>query len=99
MKRSIMNTRMMRNKAFYTQAVAKNTILIAGKIFFLTLLLSLLLFAVNAQKLNEHHFNNVNENGVILDGYDPVAFFTDNKPVKGDAKFQYTYNDAIYYFA
>jgi len=90
---------MMRNKAFYTQAVAKNTILIAGKIFFLTLLLSLLLFAVNAQKLNEHHFNNVNENGVILDGYDPVAFFTDNKPVKGDAKFQYRYNDANYYFA
>jgi len=90
---------MMRNKAFYMQAVAKNTTLVAGKIFFMTLLLSLLFFAVNAQKLNGHYFNNVNESGVILDGYDPVAFFTDNKPVKGEAKFPFMYNDAIYYFA
>ncbi|MFC0771993.1 YHS domain-containing (seleno)protein [Terrimonas alba] len=44
-------------------------------------------------------FNNVDANGVILDGYDAVAFFTDNKPVKGDAKFQYKYEDAIYQFA
>ena len=36
---------------------------------------------------------------MIIDGYDPVAFFTDNKPVKGDAKFQYKFDDAIYYFA
>lgn len=43
-------------------------------------------------------FNNVDEKGVILDGYDPVAFFTDNKPVKGDEKFQYTYDEAIYHF-
>lgn len=89
---------MMRNKAFYTHAIANNTTLIAGKIFFMTLLLSLLFLAVNAQTIKGHYFNNVNENGVILDGYDPVAFFTDNKPVKGDSKFQYMYNDAIYYF-
>jgi YHS domain-containing protein len=44
-------------------------------------------------------FNNVDEKGVILDGYDPVAFFTDNKPVKGDEQFQYTYEEAIYHFA
>ncbi len=44
-------------------------------------------------------FNNVDKNGVILDGYDPVAFFTDNKPVKGDEKFQYTYDEAVYHFA
>lgn len=44
-------------------------------------------------------FNNVDEKGVILDGYDPVAFFTDNKPVKGNEKFQYTYDEAIYHFA
>jgi YHS domain-containing protein len=28
-----------------------------------------------------------------------VAFFTDNKPVKGSSTFQYKYEDAIYYFA
>ncbi|MGQ0738860.1 MAG: YHS domain-containing (seleno)protein [Bacteroidota bacterium] len=44
-------------------------------------------------------FNNVDKSGVILDGYDPVAFFTDNKPVKGNEEFQYTYDEAIYHFA
>jgi len=52
----------------------------------------------HAQKHEGKYFNNLNANGVIIDGYDPVAFFTDNKPVKGDAKFQYSYEDAIYYF-
>lgn len=53
----------------------------------------------HAQKYEGKYFNNLNSDGVIIDGYDAVAFFTDNKPVKGDAKFQYTYEDAIYYFA
>ncbi|MEQ1676753.1 MAG: YHS domain-containing (seleno)protein [Chitinophagaceae bacterium] len=44
-------------------------------------------------------FNNVDENGVILDGYDPVAFFTDNKPVKGEEQFRFTYDEAVYHFA
>jgi YHS domain-containing protein len=52
-----------------------------------------------AQKYHDEFFNNLNGSGVIIDGYDPVAFFTDNKPVKGDAKFQYSYEDAVYYFA
>jgi YHS domain-containing protein len=44
-------------------------------------------------------FNNVDEKGVILDGYDPIAFFTDNMPVKGNEQFQFTYDEAIYHFA
>jgi YHS domain-containing protein len=61
-----------------------------------------LLFALATAQAQHHRetiFNNVNADGVILDGYDPVAFFTDNKPVKGDPKFQFTYDKAIYYFA
>lgn len=62
----------------------------------------LMLFALpsltNAQQYEGKYFNNLNADGVIIDGYDAVAFFTDNKPVKGDAKFQYIYDDAIYYF-
>jgi len=54
---------------------------------------------VNAQTFNGKPLLNLNDQGVILDGYDAVAFFTDNKPVKGDAQFQYTYEGAIYYFA
>jgi YHS domain-containing protein len=42
---------------------------------------------------------NVDRDGVILDGYDPVAFFTDNKPVLGVAGIQTTYHGAIYRFA
>ena len=42
---------------------------------------------------------NVDKNGVILDGYDPVAFFTDHKPVHGSDTFQSTYGGAIYHFA
>jgi hypothetical protein len=51
-----------------------------------------------AQQPDGMIFNNTNSDGVILDGYDPVAFFTDNKPVKGDATFQFTYDKAIYHF-
>jgi YHS domain-containing protein len=54
---------------------------------------------VHAQKYEGKYFNNLNSGGVIIEGYDPVSFFTDNKPVKGDPKFQFSYEDAIYYFA
>jgi YHS domain-containing protein len=42
---------------------------------------------------------NVDSHGLILDGYDAVAFFTDHHPVKGDAKFQSMHEGAKYYFA
>ena len=42
---------------------------------------------------------NLDKSGVAIQGYDPVAFFTQNKPVKGDAQFQSGYRGATYYFA
>lgn len=72
------------------------------KLVFVTMILLLGTFmaiGVNAQKTDGKYFNNVDDKGVILDGYDAVAFFTDNKPVMGDAAFQFKYQDAIYYFA
>lgn len=42
---------------------------------------------------------NLDVNGVALHGYDPVAYFTDGKPVKGSAKFSHKAGDATYYFA
>jgi YHS domain-containing protein len=42
---------------------------------------------------------NVDKQGMALQGYDPVAFFTDQKPVKGTAGIQSTYHGAIYLFA
>ncbi|HEY3915388.1 MAG TPA: YHS domain-containing (seleno)protein [Verrucomicrobiae bacterium] len=41
---------------------------------------------------------NTDKHGLALQGYDPVAFFTDNKPVKGTADFQSTYHGGTYYF-
>ncbi|HKO79108.1 MAG TPA: YHS domain-containing (seleno)protein [Chitinophagaceae bacterium] len=71
------------------------------KYVFAGMILSFLMLIATTTKAQHNEglmFNNTNENGVILDGYDPVAFFTDNKPVKGDAQFQFTYDKAIYYF-
>ena len=40
-----------------------------------------------------------NNNGVAVHGYDVVAYFTKNKPVKGDSKLSFTWNNATWYFA
>ncbi len=57
-------------------------------------LLGMPLFAQNTKTLL-----NLDKDGVAIQGYDPVAFFTQNKPVKGRADFQSTYKGAKYYFA
>jgi YHS domain-containing protein len=57
--------------------------------------LALPLFAQTTAKI----LVNVDGTGVAIQGYDPVAFFTDNKPVKGDQKVLIKHDGAIYYFA
>lgn len=42
---------------------------------------------------------NVDAQGVALQGYDPVAFFVENHPVKGNPSHQSAYRGAIYWFA
>lgn len=41
---------------------------------------------------------NVDKHGIALGGYDPVSYFTDSKPAKGDEKIEGTYNGALYHF-
>ena len=36
---------------------------------------------------------------LALKGYDPVAYFTENRPMVGDSQFQYEWDGAIYQFA
>jgi YHS domain-containing protein len=36
--------------------------------------------------------------GVALEGYDPVSYFTDGQPAKGDPKIEATFNGALYHF-
>jgi YHS domain-containing protein len=72
-------------------------------------LLSLLLFAV---LLTGIQFNvcaqsnkdlkpyyNVDKNGLWVEGYDPVAYFTENKAVKGKSEFSVVYNKATFKFS
>ncbi len=42
---------------------------------------------------------NVSKDGLALQGYDPVAFFTDEKPVLGKEEFHTSFHDATYRFA
>jgi YHS domain-containing protein len=42
---------------------------------------------------------NLDKTGLAIQGYDPVAFFTDGKPVKGKPEFPSRHNGALYYFA
>jgi YHS domain-containing protein len=41
---------------------------------------------------------NVDSNGVILNGYDPVAYFTRHQAIKGNPAIQTRFEVAIYYF-
>jgi YHS domain-containing protein len=42
---------------------------------------------------------NLDKQGIAIQGYDPVAFFTQNRPVKGRPEFESKYNGARYLFA
>ena len=42
---------------------------------------------------------NLDKNALAIQGYDPVAFFTDGKPVKGSPRFELRQRGALYRFA
>ena len=58
-----------------------------------------LLFAALSTAAWAKDLQNLGGDGVAIQGYDPVAFFTDHKPVKGSSQFQSDYHGAKYYFA
>ena len=93
MQRTIKSLRMMQIQKMKAGGNKFFRLVIAG-----TILLLATVTTIGAKAQDNKYFNNLDANGVILDGYDPVAFFTDSKPVKGDARFQHKYQDAIYYF-
>lgn len=66
------------------------------KQFILSLVFASLALPVFAQTKN---LLNLDKTGVAIQGYDPVAFFTDHKPVKGDPKYLLKQDGAIYFFA
>ena len=66
------------------------------KKLFLSLIVASLALPVFAQTKT---LLNLDQTGVAIQGYDPVAFFTDSQPVKGDSKFVTKRDGAIYFFA
>src|ERR671914_1682048 len=58
-----------------------------------TLLLSIAAMAYAAGE------NNVDSSGMALKGYDPVAYFTEKKPVAGKPEFTARHQGATYRFA
>jgi YHS domain-containing protein len=46
-------------------------------------------------------FEEVNKDsvGIAIKGYDPVAYFTEGKAVKGKSEFSYSWNEAKWHFA
>ena len=61
-------------------------------------LASIVLFAVSAFA-GAKTLVNVDKTGVGIKGYDPVAYFTLNQPVKGNPQYQSAYNGVKYYFS
>jgi YHS domain-containing protein len=62
-------------------------------------LVAVVVMAVLSGIATAKELHNLDRNGVEIQGYDPVAFFTENHPVKGSSQFQSEYRGAKYYFA
>jgi YHS domain-containing protein len=58
----------------------------------------MLAFVLAAGSANGRYVN-VDRDGLALQGYDPVAYFTDRRPVKGDANITAVFEGATYRFA
>lgn len=68
--------------------------------FFLLAFIVLSMNTVSAQSnlsVRKQQFNL--EKGVAIQGYDPVAYFTQNKSVKGSATNAFTYKNVVYHLA
>jgi YHS domain-containing protein len=67
------------------------------------MLKKILWFSVFAISIGNSAFSqkqliNLDDKGVIMDGYDPVAYFIESKPIQGVARYNSEHNGAIYYF-
>ena len=68
--------------------------------FIISLAFIIITFTTQAQKIEGENLPEVfsTEQGAI-GGYDPVAFFSEKKPVLGSRELSYTWNDAHWYFS
>jgi YHS domain-containing protein len=62
------------------------------------LLAASLATGVASLSAGEEQAVNRDRNGLAIDGYDPVAYFTQGKPVQGVTEFEYSWNGTKYRF-
>ena len=63
-------------------------------------ILGLIYISTRAQDINslrKLHFNT--EKLIAIQGYDPVSYFQEGKPRKGDKQFAYSYGNITYFFS
>jgi YHS domain-containing protein len=76
----------------------KNNFLNVSKTYVLILLLTLLSASTFSQTTkNKKHINT--ENGVAIQGYDPVAYFESSEATKGKKEITATFQEISYYFS
>lgn len=76
-----------------TETKTKNANFLARGLLALALLAGWALPALGLEPINSSFFSGA------IKGYDPVAYFTDGKPVKGSRQFAYTWRGATWRFA
>src|SRR5262245_41912427 len=59
----------------------------------------LLLTAALSYAADKSDAINHDGSGIAIRGYDPVAYFADSKPLKGEAKYSYGWRGATWQFA
>jgi YHS domain-containing protein len=83
----------------FSKKIMKKIIVIATSVIILGVASWFLFFKEPVFKATNGFLVNLNDKGVIIEGYDPVAYFTDNKPVQGVEKFKAEFEGATYWFA
>ncbi|CAB5123453.1 hypothetical protein D3OALGA1CA_3373 [Olavius algarvensis associated proteobacterium Delta 3] len=73
-------------------SIIKRRVSVAALVAVLTVLMAPAL-AFGLDSVNKTFFF-----GVAIKGFDPVAYFTENRAVKGDSDFEYVWRDAKWYF-
>jgi len=61
-------------------------------------LVSIMSIGQNATDVRKRHFN-LKKSGLAIDGYDPVAYFKNNKAMEGKKEFAVNHQGATYYFS
>ena len=63
------------------------------------LLFCALVLTITSSAFADKRLLNLDDDGIALQGYDPIGYFTEGKPVQGDARIIAKHDGAVYRFA